>query len=227
MVFNQAMGKVAIKGKNFLGFEIEIHQTDKKKAFNELESLLAVSSQYMKNAIITLKLNSSNKSLAGDFIDFLKEKGILLSAIVVEDKENLNVDLPVIELKHIHLVNEANEREVSTFRGNLRSGQSIKANGDLVVVGNVNSNSYIYATGNIFVLGKLYGVPHAGYGGNDDAVIFAFDLNPPQIRIGNYITRSPEENVLLKKRDNIVSEVAYVDEDGIVIMSYSEWLNTK
>ncbi len=226
MVFNHSMSKVSIKGKNFLGFEIEVNDNNFEVIKRELESLLAVSSKYMKNAIITLKLNDRNKVLADRIVEFLKEKEIFVNAVVVEDKRGLKTQLPVIELGDLHLLNEQNEREVSTFKGNLRSGQSIRATGDLVVVGNVNSNSYIYATGNIFVLGKLYGVPHAGYGGNNEAIVFAFDLNPPQLRIGDFITRSPEENVLLKKRESVVPEVAFVDGDAIVIMSYDEWLKS-
>ncbi len=226
MVFNHSMSKVSIKGKNFLGFEIEVNDSDFEVIGRELESLLAVSSRYMKNAIITLKLNEKNKALADMIYEFLREKDIFVNAVVVENRKGLNTRLPVIEVGGVHLINEQNEREVSTFRGNLRSGQSIKATGDLVVVGNVNSNSYVYATGNIFVLGKLYGVPHAGYGGNNEAIVFAFDLNPPQLRIGDFITRSPEENVLLKKRDSVVPEVAFVDGNAIVIMSYDEWLKS-
>jgi len=220
------MNKVAIKGKNFLGFEIEINGKDLKSIFNELESLLAVSSKYMKNTIVTLKLSDDNKRYAADISSFLKGKEVFVNAIVVENRIGLDTNLPIIEIGGIHLINEENEKEVSTFRGNLRSGQSIKANGDLIVVGNVNSNSYVYATGNIFVLGKLYGVPHAGYGGNNDSIVFAFDLNPPQLRIGDFITRSPEENVLLKKRKRVAPEVAFVDGDAIVIMNYDEWLKS-
>ncbi len=226
MVFNQTMSKVEIKGKNFLGFEISINSNDAKKTFAELESLLAVSSKYMKNSVVTLKLDDFNKKYANDIINFLKDKEIFVNAVVVKNRSGLDANVPVIEIGKTHLINERGEKEVSTFKGNLRSGQSIKTNGDLVVVGNVNSNSYIYATGNIFVLGKLYGVPHAGYGGNNEAVVFAFDLNPPQIRIGDYITRSPEKNVLLKKRVDIVPEVAFVDAGVIVIMGYDEWLKS-
>jgi len=105
----------------------------------------------------------------------------------------------------------------------LRNGQTIRSDGTLVVAGNVNPNSYVYATGDIYVLGKLYGIPHAGYGLNNAAVIFAFDLNATQIRIGNLITRSPDEELNEKKKDDIF-EVAYVDNNQIVISSYYEWL---
>jgi len=219
------MGRVAIKGKNFLGFEIEVYGND-EAVFNELEKALAVSKHYISNSIVTVRLDDKSKSIAPRIVSFLKDRDVAVNAVVVESKENLNIDLPIIEIKDLQLLNQQAEKEVSTFRGNLRSGQSIKTNGDLVVVGNVNSNSYIYATGNIFVLGKLYGVPHAGYGGNNEAIIFAFDLNPPQIRIGDFITRSPEENLFVKRK-NVVPEVAYVDEGAIVISPYEEWRKIK
>ncbi len=221
------MENVTIKGKNFLGFEIEINADDLEEIKKGLDIVIASSVHLIKNSIVTLRFTEDNKQFANDILNYLKGKNIDINAVVVDDKNNLQSSVPVIELKNIHLLSDSHKQQPATYKGNLRNGQEIRVNGDLIIAGNVNPNSYVYATGNIFVLGKLYGIPHAGYGGNNDSMIFAFDLNPPQIRIGNLITRSPEEGVSVKQNNNMVFEVAYAENNSIVISSYDEWLKLK
>ncbi len=218
------MGKVVIKGKNFLGFEIEVTEENIERIAKELNLMLASSSHLLKNAIITLKLTEKNKQFADEIVRLLSEKEIQINAIVVENRNGFTSALPIIETKNINLLEEQNEKQVATYRGNLRSGQVIRVNGDVVVIGNANANSYIYATGNIFVLGKLNGIPHAGYGGDTSSIIFALGgMNPPQIRIGDLITRSPEDSHP-EKASSYTAEIAFVNKGNIVITPYSEWL---
>lgn len=78
----------------------------------------------------------------------------------------------------------------------LRSGQSIRYNGNVVVLGDVNPGAEVTATGNIIVMGALRGVVHAGAGGDESAVVMAFKLQPTQLRISNHITRPPDDETL-------------------------------
>jgi septum site-determining protein MinC len=75
----------------------------------------------------------------------------------------------------------------------LRSGQSLRHPGDVVVIGDVNSGAEVVAGGNILVWGRVRGLVHAGALGNEEAVICALDLAPTQLRIGSHIARTPEE----------------------------------
>ena len=75
----------------------------------------------------------------------------------------------------------------------LRSGQSVSHDGNVVVLGDVNPGAEVVASGNIIVMGSLRGVVHAGAKGDANAIILAFRLRPTQLRIGNHITRPPEE----------------------------------
>ena len=45
------------------------------------------------------------------------------------------------------------ENQSETFIGIVRSGQVVKAEGDLVVIGDVNPNGRVVAAGSIYVLG--------------------------------------------------------------------------
>ena len=74
----------------------------------------------------------------------------------------------------------------------LRSGQSIIHEGSVVVIGDVNPGAEVISGGNIVIMGALRGVAHAGNNGNTEAVVIAFRLQPTQLRIADYITRSPD-----------------------------------
>lgn len=103
-------------------------------------------------------------------------------------------------------------------KGNLRSGMSLEYDGTIVLLGDVNPGAQIKASGNIIVLGALKGIAHAGCLGEPEAYVFALNMNPIQLRIGDLITRFPdgERSKSLKN-----PEYAYV-EDGIVYVSAFE-----
>ncbi len=86
-------------------------------------------------------------------------------------------------------------RTVKVINKNLRSGQNVEHDGDVLIIGDdVNPGSYITASGNIIVMGTLSGIVHAGAGGDDSAVVIALKLKPQQLRIARWITRSPDES---------------------------------
>ena len=78
-------------------------------------------------------------------------------------------------------------------RRTLRSGTSLRHPGSIVIIGDVHSGAEIIAGGDVVVWGKLHGTVHAGAFGDDEAVVCALDLAPTQLRIGRYITRSPDD----------------------------------
>jgi septum site-determining protein MinC len=100
-------------------------------------------------------------------------------------------------------------------RRTLRSGQSLRHPGHVVVIGDVNSGAEVVAGGDIVVWGRVRGVVHAGALGNEAAIICALDLAPTQLRIAGYIARSPED-----KRRKPVPEVASVHDGHIVAESW-------
>lgn len=84
------------------------------------------------------------------------------------------------------------ESTVKLEQGIVRSGQVLEVTGDLLLIGDVNPGGFVSATGNIFILGSLQGIAHAGRDGDDNAVIIASYMNPMQLRIGKYFSRSPD-----------------------------------
>jgi len=102
-------------------------------------------------------------------------------------------------------------------KGSLRNGQRIDFDGSVVVIGDVNPGAEIKATGNIIILGQLKGMAHAGCQGMTDAFVSAVYMAPVQLRIGDIITRFPDEN----KRGPKSPEYAFVQEGQIFVMSLS------
>ncbi|MCL2576957.1 MAG: septum site-determining protein MinC [Defluviitaleaceae bacterium] len=84
------------------------------------------------------------------------------------------------------------ESPTAYYQGGLRSGQSIKYKGSVVIMGDVNPGSEIVADGNVVVLGALKGMAHAGASGDDSCFVSALFLRPTQLRIAGLISYVPE-----------------------------------
>ena len=106
------------------------------------------------------------------------------------------------------------------IKGPLRSGQRVYAEGNLVVFGDVNPGAELIAAGDIIVMGVLRGVAHAGVPDNIAAIIAALSLKPTQLRIGHFISRSPE----FQDKHDSGPEIARVDTEQIVVDSFSRRL---
>lgn len=78
------------------------------------------------------------------------------------------------------------------LRQNLRSGQTVRFNGNIVIVGDVHAGSEITAGGDILVWGELRGIAHAGAQGNYKSEIRAMKIEALQLRIADYIARRPD-----------------------------------
>ncbi|MCL2356533.1 MAG: septum site-determining protein MinC [Defluviitaleaceae bacterium] len=86
-----------------------------------------------------------------------------------------------------------NRREIPTafYRTGLRSGQRIKYEGSVVIIGDANPGSEIIADGNVVVLGALKGMAHAGASGDSTCFVAALALSPTQLRIAGIISFVP------------------------------------
>jgi septum site-determining protein MinC len=79
------------------------------------------------------------------------------------------------------------EAQTVTLIRIVRSGQVLHVNGDVLLIGDVNPGGTLIANGNIYVMGALRGIAHAGFEGNEKAVISASLLAPAQLRIADEI----------------------------------------
>lgn len=138
-------------------------------------------------------------------------------------KENKVLEKPRLERLQSRVDRVMSEKENNTIfhKGSLRSGSSIKHNGSIVIIGDVNAGAEVIAEGHIIVIGSVKGVVQAGCAGNKSCFIFALNLLPIQIRIGDIISFLPKEEKRLKS--DIKPEIAYVDDEKIFISEFNKF----
>ena len=139
-----------------------------------------------------------------------------------EFADEIEADETIAEIKK-HL-KEAEKLPTLYVQRTLRSGQSLKSDGNIVIIGDVNPGAEIIAKGDITVWGVLGGIAHAGSDGNNYSRIRALKLHAIQLRIGDIFARRPDTvNIpYVQKTDSFTPEEARVSRKHIVIYKVRE-----
>lgn len=115
-----------------------------------------------------------------------EQKAQLIEVVEKQQKYRVKkIQSDVLTLEESELRLESKRFE--TFVGIVRSGQVVRAAGDIFVLGDVNPNGRIEAGGSIHVAGKLKGIVHAGVNGNEEAIVSASHFEPTHVLIANQI----------------------------------------
>lgn len=153
----------------------------------------------------------------------------------------LNEDKDINEMKNWPLTKEVGEFEIPEeemtdedyeilqmntqyHKQTVRSGQVIKSNGNVVIIGDCHPGCEIHAAGDITVWGILGGIAHAGCNGNTKARIRALNLNAIQLRIADSYARRPDhiKNIYVEKSNNFTPEEARNINGSIVILKIND-----
>ncbi|MCP8617010.1 septum site-determining protein MinC [Salirhabdus salicampi] len=196
---------VTIKGtKEGLTFFID-ENSSFDQVLHELDQKLSSTVVDKEKPMITVNVSVGNRYLTSEQQEQIKT--------VIRSKQKFIVSS--IE-SNVITRDEAKEwqkdSQINSIYRMVRSGQVIEVRGDLLLIGDVNPGGKVTATGNIYVLGELKGIAHAGVNGNEEAVIAASYMKPNQLRIANYISRSPDYET-----EGVYMECAYVKTEKIVI----------
>lgn len=153
--------------------------------FTELKSFLSENHLNMKNDNVSITVKLGYR--------YLKESQETELRSLLEDDYELHIEnlKSKLALKNKTL-EDYNKSQIKTFSRIVRSGQTIRVEGSLLLIGDVNPGGRVEASGNIFILGELLGIAHAGIKDNNHAIITASFMNPTQLRIGEYISRAPD-----------------------------------
>ena len=162
-----------------------------------LRQRVAGSRQFFEGAkaTVTFKGRKLTQDEETALLDIIKHETDLRVA-AIEEKEAPSSDGKLIPKWPQGLT--FTESETYYYYGGLRSGQVIRQNGSVVVIGDVNPGAEIKATGNIIVLGALKGTAWAGApgesgsGADDKCMVAALDFQPKQIRIGRVVIYMPD-----------------------------------
>ena len=205
--FNLFLSMVSIKGKTLQVLVVEIDKDDFEEIKRELEEQLN-KSFFSKTAgfpfVVSPKGQISSRTVE-KVIEYLQNRGLKPLLASSESKVSPRVNIQQQE----------ESSRVKVITKNLRSGQLVEFNGDVLIIGDVNPGAEVRASGNIIVMGALRGTAWAGYLGDTNSVIVALKMQPQQLRIAN-IFAAPDED---EKNEGTADypEVAKVENNEIVI----------
>ena len=197
-----------------------INTTIDMEKFDCFESMLSLlikklskGKHFYKGTTLILKIDL--KLLNDKKVKKLKE--LLLDKIELKDivLEDLEKDIIKNSSKSPKTFSGVYEGKTKFIRKTVRSGQCIKYQGNIVIIGDINSGAEVYAAGNVIVLGQIKGKVSAGTNGNSKAVIAAFLLQPEILRISNVIAMSPDDSE--KPR---YPELAKIKDGTIIVEPY-------
>lgn len=139
-----------------------------------------------------------------------------------EAKEGFDIEIPQDELTEDDYL--ILKMPTKFIKQTVRSGQIIKADGNLVIIGDCHPGSELQAQGDITVWGALGGIAHAGSDGNKKARIRALQLNAIQLRIAEFFARRPDASniVYVDKSNTVMPEEARIVNDNIVILKLND-----
>ncbi|SDO95838.1 septum site-determining protein MinC [Litchfieldia salsa] len=200
---------VTIKGtKDGLTLHLD-DQCSFRELVGELTDKLALNHSHGEDSpLLAVRLKVGNR-----YLTKIQEEEL---RTIIRSKKHLIVDSiesNVISKKEAKEIKQKNE--IVSVTKIVRSGQVLKVDGDLLLIGDVNPGGTVIAEGNIFVLGSLRGIAHAGFHGNNEAVIAASLMKPSQLRISNIMNRAPDNH---KEDEQNEMECAYVDENETIVI---------
>lgn len=135
---------------------------------------------------------------------------------IIQQTEQLSVTKVQSEVLTIHESNQKLlESQQDTYVGVVRSGQIVRAQGDIIIIGNVNPSGRVEAGGNVYVLGRLKGIIHAGMQGNKEAIIAASRFEATHIMIADQVEVMSDEHV--KKVNRTEMTCAFIGNDGRIV----------
>lgn len=216
------MGKDLITFKGIKeGIFLNIETNDMDLIKSDLDEKIKKSGDFYKNIkILGIKANLLEENDIIDLKLLLKYKYDFIISnedipeYVFEKKENKpNKEKTKPSESKVDITTEGKTKFI---KGTIRSGQSIEYDGNIVVIGDVNPGAVLKASGNIIVLGSLRGYAYAGDGGNLKAIVASYNLRPMQLRIGEYISRSPDDI----EDDYNKPEIAKICRGNLVIEPY-------
>ena len=196
---------IVVKG-NKEGLNVVINMNKFKDFTDMLEALvsrLSSGKKFYKGSTvkITIQLKLLNEKEASKLKDILFDEFLIKDCIFEDNIEKVSKAFQGVY-----------EGKTKFIKSTIRGGQKIDYPGNVVIIGDVNPGAEVCASGNIVVFGSLKGFAYAGFDGNEEAFIAAFELQPEILKISEVIARAPED--ALKPE---YPEVARI-KDGIIIV---------
>ena len=210
---------------------------DKECSFLELKKKLEekfeASAKFFNDANLALTFEGRNLSSReeNELIEVINKVSDLNILCVINNNQTTVMQDKIDEILESQLTQRLNsiDKPCHFYKGTLRSGQIFETEGSAVILGDVNPGGKVVAGDNVVVLGSLKGYISAGCNdsSNSNAFVYALEMKPMQIQIGDIIARSQDSEPSPKRRfkkDEPVIEpkIAYIYDNNIYIEDFSQ-----
>ncbi|WP_289293127.1 septum site-determining protein MinC [Romboutsia ilealis] len=184
-----------------------------------------------KGIIVNIKRKATFDEIKSSIIDKLESSiGFFNGAKICSIRCEYLSDIQILMLKDnisskfdVEFIEDYNKKETMSFQTkyvtNLRSGENIEFDGDVIVMTDMKSGSQVSATGNVVVMGDISSGSRVVANGNKNAYVVAGNLNPKVLQISRNFAEAPDDESYEENKNNI-PEIAFVSNDIIVIESY-------
>ena len=206
---------VSLKGSP-KGIMIVVDEENLEIAKDEIREKLRTSAEFFNEDTLEVFLTSGT---------FTPAEVFSLRTCVEEELSSTRIifiDTPpkLLPKQHSPLDDLCDDEGITKFvRRNIKSGEILEYENNLVIVGDVEKGAQVLAKGNIFILGTLLGTAHAGADGKRDAVIAAMHFLAEEIKIAQVAT-NPKLSAFKKFLPG-VPEIAYILGTEIKIEQYT------
>ena len=196
---------------------------DADMPFGQLEEAILEkfreSEKFFKNAKIAISFEGRRLSQEEEFsiLDMIA-KNTSIQVICVVDQDEMREQM--YKEKFDSYYQDVADNTGEFYKGTLRSGQVLKCDTSIVIIGDVNPGAKIIAKGNIVILGSLKGNAYAGAAGDESCFVTALDMDPVQIKIGNVIGRSADRGpweAIRNRHRTMDPQIALVSKGNIMI----------
>lgn len=159
-----------------------------------------------------------NEAQLNEVLSLMQQHGLMPEALAASQRGSRNAarsaGLTARPSSRRAAADVSSEPEALMVQRTVRSGQIVRHQGHITLLGDLNPGAELIAGGSVVVWGRLRGMVHAGAFGNRSALVCALELRPTQLRIADLIARSPDES------GNHVPEIARIDGEQIVVEAW-------
>lgn len=212
------------------GILVKFHSKDWEIQHQEFINEIVSRDEFFHGAKIILDFGSLSLRSAdlGKLREEISSLGLSLTAIISlsqttrESAMLLGMDqgMSLSSLKSSDLKSKYSASGIAAtyFEKDIKNGEIVESNHHVIILGDIHAGAELISAGNIIVWGKILGAVHAGFNGDESAIICALNLMPTYIQIA-HIFSTPT-----RRKSGHKPEVAIIQDGKIIV---TEWKNSR
>ncbi len=197
---------ITLKGTNE-GYYLLLNE---ESSFNEIHEDLEELFEHLQNdrkkdQSFELTIDSGNRLLSDKVKENLSDKITENTNFTIKNFTQKVVEIELADQWH-------NETSPLMLVKNIRNGQIIQSERDIILFGDVRPGAVVRSSGSIIVVGHVHGTIHAGADGDESTIIIAPFMHNGQVRISEHVEFIDMEDDESKIKNSTLPQIVYVND---------------